>query len=405
MSGSVGRKVPYWIESFEAFTEGFPSPPIFRKWCAISAISGALERRVWVRTLGSNLYPNTYIILVGPPGVGKTAVTSQVEKLWRGLDEVQDPFYTAPTSVTKAALMDALCEAKRKLVMPPQFIEFNSIAVNAGELGVFMPQYENEFMNTLTGLWDCHPYVERRRGKDIKFAIDSPSLTLLAATTPSYLNAFMPEGAWDQGFISRTLLVYSGGSKRVSLFAEPATNEAHFRELQNDLKLIKKYYGKISFDEDAAKRIGEWHLSGGEPAPTHPRLVHYLTRRTAHALKLCMVAAASRADFAYQINLGDVELALDWLFEIEHYMEDIFKAMNSGGDSTVMDEVWHHTFKLWASNGRKPIPESNIVGYLRTKVPSHSVLRVLEIMEREGRLKPTLTAAGKMYLPTPKEYH
>jgi len=399
MSAGV-RKVPYWIESFEAYTEGFPSPLIFRKWCAISAISGALERKVWVRTLGSNLYPNTYVILVAPPGVGKTAVTSQVEKLWRGLKE----HYVAPTSVTKAALMDALYEAKRKIIIPPKYIEFNALSVSAGELGVFLPQYDNEFMNTLTGMWDCHPYVERRRGKDIKFAIDQPSLTILAATTPSYLNAFMPEGAWDQGFISRTLLVYAGTSDRVNLFAEPSTSEDHFRALQQDLEIIGSYYGKISFDEDAGRRISEWHMSGGEPAPTHPRLVHYLTRRTAHALKLCMVAAASRADFAYYITLGDVELALDWLFEIENYMEDIFKAMQSGGDSNVMDEAWHHVFKLWAAGNRKAVPESQVIGYLRTRVPSHSVLRVLEIMEKEGRLKPTLTPAGKLYIPQPRDH-
>jgi hypothetical protein len=74
------RKLTSWIESFVKYTEVFNSPEVFRRWAAIGIVAGALEQKVWVRTKGSDLFPNQYIILVGPPGIGKSAILSVAEK-------------------------------------------------------------------------------------------------------------------------------------------------------------------------------------------------------------------------------------------------------------------------------------------------------------------------------------
>lgn len=373
---------------------------IFRRWAGIAVLAGALERKLWVRTLGANLYPNMYIALVGPPGVGKSVALAQGERLWRSLKD----HHIAPTSVTKAALVDALAEATRRIVRPgetPPYAEFNSIKVIVSEMGQFITEYDNEFMNALTGIYDGYPYAERRRGKDIKISIPAPQINILTATTPSYLNAVIPEGAWDQGFLSRTLLIYSGEMVRQNLFAEPKGTEELFARLAKDLEIIGNYYGKLDWDPAAATRISEWHTSGGDPVPDHPKLLHYTTRRTAHVLKLCMVAAVSRADFDYTIIPDDVEVAMNWLIEAEEQMPDIFRSMNSGGDSAAIEDTWHMAFTSYARN-KRPLSEAQIIGHLRARVPSHSVDRIIMLMEREGLLKPQMTSVGKVYIPTPR---
>lgn len=65
------RKLDNWIEGFMEYTDHLPSPELFRKWSAIAAVAAALERRCWVHTMGSNLYPSMYIVLVAPPGGGE----------------------------------------------------------------------------------------------------------------------------------------------------------------------------------------------------------------------------------------------------------------------------------------------------------------------------------------------
>lgn len=181
-----------WIEGFLSHTENISSPPLFRKWGAIATIAGALERKVWVRSLGSRLFPNMYTVLVAPPGVGKTEITWRIRKLWESLED----HHIASTSVTKASLIDELAEANRRWVeinSADPVTHFNSLLLCINELGVLLPAYENEFMNTLTDLWDCKHYSERRRTSKIEIDIDNPQLNLVAACTPSYLMHVLPE--------------------------------------------------------------------------------------------------------------------------------------------------------------------------------------------------------------------
>ena len=194
------RKLGDWVDAFLEYSEILSSPGLFRKWAAISTLAGALERKVWVRTLGSNLYPNLYTILIGPPGVGKTMVLDEVGQMWSGLEE----HHVAPSSVSAASLIDALKDAERKILRPgedPNFVQFNSLLIASNELGVFMPAYDPDFMSRLTDLYDNKRYSERRRTRDLKLTIDHPQVNLLAATTPSSMNGMLPEGAWDQVFV------------------------------------------------------------------------------------------------------------------------------------------------------------------------------------------------------------
>ena len=51
-----------------------------------------------------------------------------------------------------------------------------------------------------------------------------------------------------------------------------------------------------------------------------------------------------------------------------------------------MDEIFH--FVLVSEVGDKGVAEHKIVNFARERVPAHSVMRVLEIMERSGMLRP-----------------
>ena len=83
----IDGKGKSWIELFVEQTAETASPPIFRKWAAISAVAGAMERKSWIVTRGTPLYPNLYIILIGPPGVGKSIILARVNQLWTFLQD------------------------------------------------------------------------------------------------------------------------------------------------------------------------------------------------------------------------------------------------------------------------------------------------------------------------------
>ena len=50
-----------------------------------------------------------------------------------------------------------------------------------------------------------------------------------------------------------------------------------------------------------------------------------------------------------------------------------------------MDEIYHYV--LASDLKRLGVPEHRVVNFARERVPAHSVMRVLEIMERSGQLE------------------
>lgn len=340
---------------------------------------------MWITTADSRLYPNTYIVLIGGPGIGKTKILNAVEEFWEELPSL----HLAPNGVSKASLIDALSDANRRILRPtdqPPYVEFHSLQILAAELMQFLPQYDTAFMSNLNDFFDCRKnFTERLRGRDRDkegLVISNPQLNLLAGTTPSDLSNLMPEGAWSQGFTSRMMLIFSGELVRVPLFTKRPQREVLRHKLIADIKSIHAMYGEMKFTPEAAEALEEWHSRGGPPAPTISRLEHYIPRRIIHLLKLCMIMSAQRS-VEMLITLEDYQAALDAMLEAEAYMPDIFKAMNVGGDGVIMDDTFNFVRTTFLKEN-KPVSKHRIVHFLSQRVPSYKVLAVLDLMVQSG---------------------
>lgn len=387
-----------WIERFLEASDNINSPPLFRKWAGISAISGALERKVWFKTAGSVSYPNLYVILVGPPGVGKTEIIYRTRDMWNGLKTHN----VASASVTKASLVDELTSGTRQITRPqevPAVQLFNSVLIASDELGVLLPSYDFGMMNTLQHLYDCKVYTETRRSRENPIVIKSPHISMLAGCTPSYLNSALPEGAWDQGFTARTIFVYSGEAVKVPLFGEDEVeDDAQWSDLRKGLKEISNYWGRVSFTQEAAEFAQAWDTGGCEPRPTHPRLFHYNTRRTLQMLKLSVIASVS-AGGSLLIEADHVSQAIDWLVEVEHYMPDIFKAMGGSTHGQLIEDIYYFVLNAYNKGHKKPVNKARVINFVQQRTPAHNVERVLDIMKKGGVLDEGLLG----YIPKTRE--
>lgn len=364
-----------------------------------------MERRIWVKTAIGNLYPHLYLLFVGPPGVGKTVLTSRVRNFLQDLVDIKDPnsFHIAAASLTYASLIDDLKDAGRRYILPnmTDVVNYNSLTIISNELGVLLPEYDPTMMSKLTDLYDAHPYSERRRTTNTNFVIEAPQISLLAATTPSFLTDTLPPGAWDQGFLSRSMIAFSSESLYRDLFNDSPMAAKLEEDLIADLRHIFSLYGKMTFTAEAVQFIQNWDRNGRLPLPDHPKLIHYNTRRAAHLLKLSMIAAIAQQD-TLQIEQLHVETALGWLIELEYFIPDIFKAMSTGGDSRVMEEVWYHANMIYNSE-KKPLSEARLMAFLSERLPAYSVERVLNIMVKTGIFKEEVTGLpGNWYIPQTK---
>lgn len=391
-----------FIEDFMAFTEGRPTPEIYRKWAAITTLSGALERRIWTVTIGGKQYANLYTMLVGGPGTGK----SQAINPAAGLIKATKKFKIAPNSVTKASFIDALNTAGQLRLLPDKVtsLQYHHLFVFAAELGVFLNVYDGDFISVMNELFDntdCYREERRHSLKD-PISIINPQSTMLLGAQPGFLGTMLPEVAWSCGWTARMLMVYADKSPKVSLFGTHKDVSHIEKKLVKKLTECHEYYGEIKWDIKAIRELEQWLDCDCPPVPDHPKLSHYIPRRgNVFIVKLAMISAMARGE-ELAVRLQDVERAREWLLEIEALMPQIFRDMVMRSDDQVIEETFQFAFSVYLKT-RKPLPGATILRFLAQRTPAEKAEKIMTLMEKAGILE--RQAGTETYIPRAREMH
>lgn len=396
-----------------------PSPFLFRKWAAITAVGAVLERRVWNITAKAANFANLFVILIGRPGVGKSKAINAVRDLIRAtkVESVYDTAcHLAPVDVTKASLYDYLAQTKIRRSGPDpvddalgvqQEAHYHSAFLAVSELSDLIRDHDTQLLGALHGLFDCLPYIEeeRRYRKDQPIKILRPQISLLGGTTPAYISRTFPPSAWDEGFMARSILIYSSEAVEPKLFDEDHETEENAllaAELVEDLREIGKLKGRMVFTEDAKKAVLAWQKAGRIPAPTHTRLEHYKTRRMIHAMKLSIIASAERSG-NMMITVEDFQTALAWMHEAELEMPNIFLEMNGKSDGQTITELYHFVQQHYTSalnagqpELRRALRKGMLVNFLRNKIPAYQIEKVIETACDADLLEKVATLTGEV---------
>jgi hypothetical protein len=397
------RKHPCWITSFLEYTENLPSPERFRKWAAISAIAGALERRCWVKTGAGELYPNMFVLLVAPPGVGKDFAINPARDLWAATQKLN----IAPAAMTHKGLVDHLADShvqQQYIDDKGRFVNYHSILVSVPELGVLIPSHDLAFLSTLNDLYNCGKvFAERSRSKGDILKIENPHIHIIAGTQPKYLGSLFPEEAYGMGFTSRIVMIYWGTPTKRSLFGSNKFSPKLQKSLADDMLKITQLKGEFYLDQETIAALEQWHaIESDNDRPVHTKLIHYNARRIMHLIKLSMVYSISRSSDMI-ITIEDFNDAKETLLDAEQAMPEIFKEISSGGNASEIEEAFHFIVRLH-NKTQKPIPEHKLIHYLATKVPANQISYLVETMVRSAIIKEAGEFAG-LNLPGKEKYY
>lgn len=376
------KKLPCWIDGWLEYTEGLQLPRIIRLWAGLAAFAGLLERRVYHVTVRGPVYPNLFVLLVTPPGIGKSLVIDPIERMWQGTKKL----FVAPHNMTKASFMDDLQAAHRIEQYGAEILDYHSLNIAASEFGVLCPAHDMEYLSVLTRIYDCGDvHRESRRGmKGEQIEIARPHINLVAGTQPDYLAQFLPEAAWGQGFMSRVLMIYSDEVMTFDMWGErPKVDPLRIALTEGATRALGAH-GYLPMSEDGKDAIRAWLAAGSVPAPTHLKLKNYSVRRPLYVLKLSIISALARGHA--QIELRDVERAFAWLFEAEKAMPDVFKALKGNSDHAVLQELKLFVADEYMRTG-KSVHEQRIVNFLYDRTPSGNIPRLIEIATKGGLIK------------------
>ena len=405
------RKFPSFIEAFCRYHEGQGTPREFAVWTALWILSVAADRNVWVYTSERILYPNTFTMIVAPAGIGKSSVLDMAEDLI--IETWPDEKYLSSANMTGASLSDEIRDAQRSILNPQtnEMETYYSLNVLVSDFQTLLPQYDTEILARLTRIYDCKTYSESRRGGKgtHTFNLERTRISMLIGTTPSQLMELLPESGWSHGFMSRTMLIFSDDAKVTSLFKtrDRSSLKGLYDDLSHDLKHISQIQGEFIFEPEAASKADDFRMAGvhgGDPIPSHPRLLHYSTRRMAHLLKLMQLSSLDRSDDLI-ITSEDYDRAFDLLISAETQIPEIFKSINNSGDADIAADL-HHELSIRYAKTSQPIPKRHLVRYLISRTQAARAEPLIRSMV-EGKYirQETVKGKGVCYVPLADSSH
>ena len=344
------------IESFVEESAGLSSPKEFSTWGAISLISALLQRKCWIQTRKGKSFARLYLFLVGPAASGKTQIIKECRRLIEFMGEDEYPILA--NDISRASLVDSMRDAEctpfNKL--HNEFQTYNFLYLPLRELSSLIgkdPYGKSELIDMLTDIFDSDIYVERKRTAKTSIRIEKLAISFIAGTTPSYLNSYLPPSAWDEGFMSRVIMIYGDKVQDTKdLFAESSSQE--FPKTKHHMnRIADECWGAVKVSPEFAEIVNLWRRDGEEPKPVHPKLETYCGRRQQNLLSLCLISCVSESSDSI-LEPRHFDQALGWLVDAEKQMEYVFKAFSHDSKIDAVKEILH-SITLRVATEKRPI--------------------------------------------------
>jgi hypothetical protein len=331
---------PGFITDFVYYLRGTEIPTAFTIWATLFGLATVVKREVWLRWGDDALYPNLYVIFVGPAGVKKSAAISKMDGVLslfskyisdRNIKRIKT-ITVVRNKATPESLLESMIPSKkgtRRFTFKdsqgatitdnsgqPMVYEFTSAAsIVLPEMSVMISRssYAESMIQNLMDLYDCQPHFEYRTvGKGL-IELKNLFTCFIAATTPDGFSQTIPKAALGDGFISRCSIVYQKDSPRV--FQEPLVvpGAPNKKELAQRLAWIaENNFGEHVLSEAAYKLEGSWYRKFRERQSEDPNSstksrMQIMIRKVAILMKIQRYSASFESNV---VTEGDMKDAL-----------------------------------------------------------------------------------------------
>tara|TARA_R110000868_G_scaffold136214_2_gene349069 strand:- start:307 stop:1524 length:1218 start_codon:yes stop_codon:yes gene_type:complete len=327
-----------FLSDYREFSKGSEAHPTYHTFSALVALSSIISRRVWVEMGYFKVYPNLYVVLVGPPGNRKTSAMSIAKSLIRELKDV--PF--SAECVTKEKLILDMAEQERAIsnIAPAYEAQkvYTPMTIMVTELSEFLGMGSIGMINFLTTIYDQDVYEHRTKNRG-EVLITGPFLNLLACTTPDWITTYLRADVISGGFSRRAIFVLETGKAGRIPFPEvtPEARAAWERVVAYSRRL-QTLHGPFVWHPEAKAFYTDWY--NNHKMPTEETVVGYYETKHMQLLKISMLIALSESPELI-LRKSHLEFGFALLRLAEENLNRVFEGIGrnelNGAASKVMD--------------------------------------------------------------------
>ena len=298
-----------WLGKYMEFTQGLQACARFRFFSAACVLGSIVNNKVYLQRgdegLLPRLFPNPWIILLGPPGQGnKTSTINQAVDI---AVEASVTLKVLSDKLTPESLVKALSDVQttvkisdaEKITIP----RLDAVGlIKAPEASVLFgkQQYNVGMVSLITDLYDYRKEWSSEtimRGRNV---LRNICLSIIAGSTPDWLRSMFPQDAFTGGFVSRFILVEMPPTylKRIGWPKSP--DSVGRKDLISDLAGMESLKGEMLWGDGCR---GKYIASYENLRPTGDKQIDaYKGRYVEHVLKLGMVLAVSEKNMTLEIH-------------------------------------------------------------------------------------------------------
>jgi Protein of unknown function (DUF3987) len=397
MQNSPRKLKSSWIGTLTTAIDHISEAPRnYNMWAAISVVSSVLKNKVYIKYGTYTIYPNQYIVMVGPPGIGKgQSITFPYDiAKTAGLINIIPDRITAPKIIERMAqgTPGAAISTNGSISLTTD----GSALLYSSELPTLLSS-SDWMMTFLCDAWDKkdYSYDTKNSGSAV---VKNMCTSLIGACVPDYIRRLSKDAtsAITSGFTARTIFAYAEEKSKSIPWPKSLEDTQQGRlllqNLSDDLKHISTLQGSFSFTQAAIIMFEDFHKKFLKREDSDSDVVmNFKARMHVHVFKTAMAISCAERD---DLVINDIDLHCA-IVAVKSVLLNIDKAFRGVGESDLA-EATNRVESFLEKRGMIGATRGDILGALHRHISPETLERILPLLVQIGFAK-VFDIGGKIY--------
>jgi len=327
--------IPWYRAFVECTLPHTEAPKNYLFWSAISVLGGVLKNNVYFKDSLYTLYPNQFIILTGPPGIGKGTA---INFAWKLIKTQTNPLANVLTDkITGPKILHLISDGWPG---PAKINGSAVLAVKDHTCTIIATELQNllnsgdDMLPTFCQLWDQEDYEYRTKNQGSAI-IKGMCVSLIGGTVPDYVRGMEQQAhaTIAGGFSARCIFILEDKKSKEQADLPPIEASQKsldlYDKLKNDLEHIAKTLKGEYQRNDEARIVFSNFYPAISPLPEDTdAILNFKARMRTHIWKMAMILSAARKD-RLVIEGQDVRDAIFMITTVRRQLDKVFRGIGA----------------------------------------------------------------------------